>query len=98
MYHMHLVCGLIMVSFCSQKPELLKLTEERSRIAKKIKSTDKDLEKKKVEKRKHADEIKKLENDLRDLTRQLDELKEKGQEAGEKLQLADSQLDTYHQM
>lgn len=87
-----------MVGSYLQNPELLKLAEEKSRIDKKKKTTEKDLEKKKVEKRKHADEIKKLENDLWDLTRQVDELKEKAQDGGEKLQLADSQLETYHQM
>ncbi|CAK9162657.1 unnamed protein product [Ilex paraguariensis] len=77
------------------QPELLKLKEEVSRITSKIKSTSKDLDKKKVEKRKHADEIKKLQNDLRDLTKQLEDLHEQGQDGGEKLQLADSELETY---
>lgn len=70
-----------------------------SRISSKIKSSKKELEKKKVEKRKHADEIIKLQNDLRDITRKLDELNEQqGQDAGGKLQLADSQLREYHRM
>lgn len=80
------------------RPEVLKLNEERSRVTKKIKSTEKDLEKKKVEKQKHAGEIKKLQNDLEDLSKQLDELKQKSQDGGEKLQLVESQLDTYHQI
>ena len=84
--------------FYLQQPELLKLKEETSRITSKIKSTGKELDKKNVEKRKHADEIKKLQNDLRDLNKQLDDLQEKIQEGGEKLQLADSQVETYHQM
>lgn len=42
--------------------------------------------------------MKKLQNDLHDLMKQLDDLRAKGQNAGEKLQLADSQLETYHQM
>lgn len=70
-----------------------------SRINSKIKSSKKELEKKKVEKRKHADEIIKLQNDLRDITRKLDELNEQqGQDGGGKLQLADSQLWEYHRM
>uniref|UniRef100_A0A5B7C5C0 Structural maintenance of chromosomes protein n=1 Tax=Davidia involucrata TaxID=16924 RepID=A0A5B7C5C0_DAVIN len=80
------------------QPELLKLKEEISRITSKIRSSEKELKKKKEEKRKHADEIKKLQNDLQDLTKQLDNLHEKGQDGGEKLQLADSQLEIYHRI
>ena len=87
-----------MHNFSWKRPEVLKLNEERSRIAKKIKSTEKELEKKKVEKQKHAGEIRKLQNDLEDISKQLDELKQKSQDGGEKLQLVESQLDTYHQM
>lgn len=67
-------------------------------MTQKIKSTGKELKKKKEEKNRHVEEVEKLKNDLQDLIRQLDELREKGQGAGEKLQLADSQLETYHQM
>ncbi|KAL6968201.1 hypothetical protein U1Q18_034002 [Sarracenia purpurea var. burkii] len=80
------------------QPELVKLKEEMSRISSKIRSSEKDLKKKKEERKKHADEIKKLQNDLHDLTKRLDVLNEKVQDGGEKLHLADSQLDTYHRM
>ncbi|KAL6994798.1 Structural maintenance of chromosomes protein 1 [Sarracenia purpurea var. burkii] len=80
------------------QPELVKLKEEMSRISSKIRSSEKDLKKKKEERKKHADEIKKLQNDLHDLTKRLDVLNEKVQDGGEKLHLADSQLDTYHRI
>ncbi|KAL6966217.1 hypothetical protein U1Q18_031994 [Sarracenia purpurea var. burkii] len=77
--------------------ELVKLKEEMPRIHSKIRSSEKDLKKKKKERKKHTDEINKLQNDLHDLTKRLDVLNEKVQD-GEKLHLADSRLDTYHQM
>ncbi|XP_058197124.1 structural maintenance of chromosomes protein 1 isoform X2 [Rhododendron vialii] len=80
------------------QPEVVKLKEETTRISNKIRSSGKDLKKKKEERRKHADEIKKMQNDLNDLTRQLDELHEKAQDGGEKLQLADSQIGEYHRI
>ncbi|PHT46563.1 Structural maintenance of chromosomes protein 1 [Capsicum baccatum] len=80
------------------QPDLLKLKEEISRIASKIKSTSKDLDKKREEKRRHADEMKKLQNDLMDISKQLDDLRQRSRDAGGKLQLADSQLETYHQI
>ncbi|KAL3531229.1 hypothetical protein ACH5RR_010551 [Cinchona calisaya] len=80
------------------QPEIVKLKEEVSRITMKIKSTSKELNKKKEEKHRHVGEMKKLQNDLQDLVKQLDELRAKGHDAGEKLQLADSQLETYHQI
>ncbi|XP_047336819.1 structural maintenance of chromosomes protein 1 [Impatiens glandulifera] len=78
------------------QPELLKLKEESSRIAHKIKSAEKDLKKKKTERRNHAEEIKKLHNDLRDLTKQLEDLHEKSKEADQKLQLVGDQLAIYN--
>lgn len=80
------------------QPDLVKLKEEISRITSKIKSTSKDLDKKREEKRRHADEVKKLQSDLRDITKQLDDLRQRSRDAGGKLQLADSQLETYHQI
>ncbi|KAH7837895.1 hypothetical protein Vadar_019309 [Vaccinium darrowii] len=80
------------------QPELVKLKEEVTRISSKIRSSEKELKKKKEERRKHADEIKKMQNDLNDLSRQLDELHEKAQDGGEKLQLADGQIETYHRI
>ncbi|KAL6966198.1 hypothetical protein U1Q18_031977 [Sarracenia purpurea var. burkii] len=78
--------------------ELVKLKEEMPRIHSKISSSEKDLKKKKKERKKHTDEINKLQNDLHELTKRLDVLNEKVQDGGEKLHLADSRLDTYHQM
>ncbi|MCD7467409.1 Structural maintenance of chromosomes protein 1 [Datura stramonium] len=80
------------------QPDLVKLKEEISRITSKIKSTSKDLDKKREEKRRHADEVKKLQSDLMDITKQLDDLRQRSRDAGGKLQLADSQLETYHQI
>lgn len=80
------------------QPDLVKLKEEISRITSKIKSTSKELDKKRDEKRRHTDEVKKLQNDLKDITKQLDELRQRSRDAGGKLQLADSQLETYHQI
>lgn len=81
-----------------QQSELVKLKEETTRINSKIKSTTKELNKRKEEKKRHLVEIAKLENDLKDVTRQLEDLREKSQDAGGKLQLVDSELETYHQM
>ncbi|KAK6120032.1 hypothetical protein DH2020_046162 [Rehmannia glutinosa] len=78
--------------------ELVKLKEEITRITSKIKTTNKELSKKKEEKRRHSEEVERLENDLRDVTKQLDDLREKSQDAGGKLQLVDSELETYHQI
>ncbi|KAG8370811.1 hypothetical protein BUALT_Bualt13G0022300 [Buddleja alternifolia] len=78
--------------------DLVKLKEEITRITSKIKTTNKELSKKKEEKRRHAEEVEKLENDLKDVTKQLDDLREKSQDAGGKLQLVDSELETYHQI
>ncbi|XP_011083028.1 structural maintenance of chromosomes protein 1 [Sesamum indicum] len=78
--------------------ELVRLKEEITRLTSKLKSTSKELSKKKEEKRRHLDEVVKLENDLRDVTKQLEELREKSQDAGGKLQLVDSELETYHQI
>nr|GMD26933.1 structural maintenance of chromosomes protein 1 [Ipomoea batatas] len=80
------------------QPEVVKKKEEASRINSKIKSTSKELEKRQGEKKKHAAEVQKLERDLLDITEQLNELRKKSHDAGGKLQLADSQLETYHQI
>lgn len=92
------MCSLKDSFIFSQQPDLVKLKEEISRITSKIRSTSKELDKKREEKRRHADEVKKLQNDLKDITKQLDELRQRSRDAGGKLQLADSQLETYHQM
>jgi structural maintenance of chromosome 1 len=80
------------------QPELLKLKEETSRINSRIKSSTKELDRKKAEKRKHDAESKKLQNDLDDINRQLETLQKEINEGGEKLQLADSQVEMYHQI
>ncbi|GFP85426.1 structural maintenance of chromosomes protein 1 [Phtheirospermum japonicum] len=81
-----------------KQSELVKLKEEITRITSKLKTTNKELSKKKEEKRKHAEEYERLEDDLRDVTKQLEDLREKSQDAGGKLQLVDSELETYHQI
>ncbi|CAH9134035.1 unnamed protein product [Cuscuta epithymum] len=78
--------------------EVVKKKEEASRITSKIKSARKELEKRQGEKKKHAEEVQRLQRDLADITEQLDELRKKSHDAGGKLQLADNQLETYHQI
>lgn len=81
-----------------QQPELLKIKEEKSRITSKIKSSIKELDKKKKEQRKHAEEIAKLQKDLQDIIEAIHELNEQDKHGGGKLQLADDQLSEYHRM
>ncbi|KAL6502905.1 hypothetical protein OROHE_024073 [Orobanche hederae] len=82
----------------NKQSEIVKLKEEITRITSKLKTTNKELTKKKEEKRKQAEEVERLENDLMDVTKKLDDLREKSQDAGGKLQLVDSELETYHQI
>lgn len=77
---------------------LLKLKEEISRINSKIKSSKKELEKKKEEQRKHAKVVQKLHKDFQDVSEAMRELNERGQDGVGKLQLADNQLEEYHRM
>lgn len=81
-----------------QQFELVKLKEKLDRITSRIKCSNEELRKKKEEKRRHAEEVEKLENGLRDVTKQLECLHEKSQEAGRKHQLVDGQLETYEHM
>ncbi|KAG8387646.1 hypothetical protein BUALT_Bualt02G0043000 [Buddleja alternifolia] len=75
--------------------ELVKLKEEITHITTKLKSTNKELSKRKEEKRRHGVEVEKLENDLKDVTEQLNDLREKSPDAGGKLRVVDSELETY---
>lgn len=93
---MYIAC--LKFSHLSQQPELLKLKEEKSRINSKIKSSLKELEKKKKDQRKHAEEIVKLQKDLQDITEAIHELHEQGKQGFGKLQLADDKLSEYHRM
>ncbi|KAF5741846.1 hypothetical protein HS088_TW10G00852 [Tripterygium wilfordii] len=77
------------------QPDHMKSNEEMSRINSKIKSTRKELDRKKEEKKNHALEIEALQKGIRDLTAQLDHLIERSRDAGGKLPLADSQLEEY---
>lgn len=79
-------------------PEILKLKEERLRIIQKIKTSEKDLEKKKEEQKKQGKEIAKLQRELQDVTAALNELNEQDIEGTGKLQLAESQLQEYHRI
>ena len=84
-------CGL-------QHPQILKLKEERVRISLKIKTSEKDLEKKKDEQKKQGKEISKLQRELQDVTAALNELNDQGIEGTKTLQLAESQVQEYHKM
>lgn len=81
-----------------QQPELLKLKEEISRINSKIKSSKKELDKKKEDQRKHAREIVKLQAALRDVEGAIKDLNEKGKDEAGKLQLSGDKLEEYHRM
>lgn len=69
-----------------------------SRIKSKIKSSQKELGRKREERRKHADEIKVLQKGIQDLTAKLEDLNEKSRDGAGKLPLLDSQLTEYFQM
>lgn len=56
-----------------------------SRIRSKIESTRKDLDRKRKERNKHANEIKELQKGIQDLTAKLDGLREKGLDGGKKI-------------
>jgi structural maintenance of chromosome 1 len=76
----------------------LKLKEERARISHKIKTSEKDLEKKKEDQKKQRKEIAKLERELQDVTAALNELNDQGSGGAGTLQLAESQVQEYHKM
>ncbi|KAI3968839.1 hypothetical protein MKX01_028989 [Papaver californicum] len=63
-----------------------------------MKSRKKELEKKKEERRKHGEEIKRLENDFHQITKKLNDLHEKSQDGSGKLQLEDSKVLEYHRI
>ena len=85
-------CGL-------QNPEVLKLKEEMSRISQKIRNCEKDLEKKKEDKRKQGSQIENLQRTLQDVTQSMNELiAQQEREGGGRLQLAESQMMEYHRM
>jgi structural maintenance of chromosome 1 len=74
------------------------LKEQISRLKSKIKSCNKEIDKKKDDSKKHLEEMKSLQSALVDVTRAIDELNEQGQNKSDKLQLADDQLQEYHRM
>lgn len=69
-----------------------------SRINSKIKSSKKELERKREERRKHANDIKELQKGIQDLTGKLEELNEKSRDGAGRLPLLDTQLTEYFQM
>lgn len=69
-----------------------------SRIQSKIESARKEIGRKKKEARKHADELKVLQKGIRDVKAKLEELREKGRDGGQKLQLDDNELQHYFKM
>ncbi|XP_050205176.1 structural maintenance of chromosomes protein 1 [Mercurialis annua] len=77
------------------QPELLKVNEAMTRIKSKIKNHRKELDKRRDEKRKHAEEIDELQKGIQDLTAKLEDLQEKSRDSGEKLPLAEGQLEEY---
>lgn len=75
------------------------MKEQITRIKQKIRSGEKDLDKKKEEQKKQAKEISKLLGDLEDVTASRDELNEQqDKEGGGRLHLAESQLEVYNRM
>lgn len=69
-----------------------------SRIRLKIESSKKELERKRKERKKHANDIVELERGIKDLTGKLEELREKGRDGGKKLHLDDNELQQYFRM
>ncbi|KAI3903802.1 hypothetical protein MKW92_009498 [Papaver armeniacum] len=86
------------VKLDKMQPELLKSKEESSRISSKMKIKKKELEKKTEERMKHGEEIKRLESDYHQISKKLNDLREKSQHGSEKLQLEDSKVLEYHTM
>ncbi|KAI3901248.1 hypothetical protein MKW92_040968 [Papaver armeniacum] len=84
------------VKLDKMQPELLKSKEESSRISSKMKIKKKELEKKTEERMKHGEEIKRLESDFHQISKKLNDLREKSQHGSEKLQLEDSKVLEYH--
>jgi len=81
-----------------QQPELLKLKEEMSRINTKIKKGKKELGKKREEQKGHAKDIADLQSGIEDLTGKMKDLKEKGRNVGDQIQLDDNELQEYFRM
>lgn len=81
-----------------QQPELLKLKEQMTRIKSKLKSTQKEFDKKREEKKKHAVKVEKLKKDLMVATQKLKEVEENGPDVGGKIQLSESQLQEYYRV
>ncbi|KAL9250553.1 Structural maintenance of chromosomes protein 1-like protein [Drosera capensis] len=79
------------------QPELLKLEQQASCIKSKIKSTQKDLNKKEEERKKHDIKVERLQNDLSSLNERLQNLEE-GQDVGGRIQLTDDQLQEYYRI
>ncbi|KEH41986.1 ICE-like protease (caspase) p20 domain protein [Medicago truncatula] len=82
-------------SFGYKQPELLKLKEEMSRISTKIKKGQKELGKKREEQRGNAKDIADLKSGIEDLTGKMKDLKEKGRNVGNQIQLDDNDLQEY---
>jgi len=74
------------------------LKEQISRLKSKIKSCNKEIDKKKDDNKKHLEEMKRLQSALADVTSAIEELNEQGQDKGVKLQLADHQVQEYHRI
>lgn len=75
------------------------MKEEITRISQKIKNCEKDLEKKKEDKRKQGSQIENLQRSLQDVTQSMNELiAQQGREGEGRLHLAENQMLEYHRM
>ena len=69
-----------------------------SRLKSKIKSTQKELDKKREEKKRHSVKVEKLKKDLAVLNQKLNEMKENTHDAGSKIRLAEDELQEYYRV
>lgn len=69
-----------------------------ARIKSKMKSTQKELDRKKEEKKKHAGKVEKLKKDLQVVTRKLKDMEENEPDVGGKIQLSETELQEYYRV
>ena len=80
------------------QPELLGLKEQISRLKSEIERCNREIDRKKDANKKHLEETKRLYSILVDLTADLEELNEQGQDKTVELQLTDNQFQEYHRL
>ncbi|TVU47023.1 hypothetical protein EJB05_06599, partial [Eragrostis curvula] len=81
-----------------QQTELVKLTQQISRLNLKIKSLEKDIEKKEDDNKKHLAEMERLKSDLADIRREVEGLSVQCDDDSGKLKFADGQLQEYRRV